>query len=148
MVQLVEGTAVPPLRKRVYQRMLVEESFAEDSVHQGDYALAKGYPGALVSAYVITGYVTELMVRCFGEDWLSSGSFNLKFIGTGLQQGDDIDVHAVVRSANALEDGREHLTLEVWIEQLHSGAKNVIGEASCIRAPVSASTKTATRPNA
>lgn len=148
MGRLVEGTAVPPLRKHVYQRMLVEESFAEDSVHRDDYVLSKGYPGALVSAYVITGYVTELMVRCFGEDWLSSGSFKLKFIGTGLQQGDDIDVHAVVRSANALDDGREQLKLEVWIKQLKSGSKNVVGEASCIRAPVSASAKTAARSTA
>lgn len=133
MAQLAEGMAISPIRKRVFQRMLVEENFSEDSVHRDDYIQSKGYPGALVSAYVITGYVTELMVRCFGEDWLTSGLFKLKFIGTGLQQGDDIDVCADVRATEILEDGSERVTLDVWIDKLDGGARNVIGEASCIR---------------
>jgi len=135
MSQPNHGMEITPLRKHIFQRLLVEEDFVEDSVHRDDYVQGKGYPGALVSAYVITGYVTELMMRTFGEDWLSTGSFKLKFIGTGLQQSDDIEVRASTRSVEALDDGRERLTLEVWIDRLSDGARNVVGEASCIRTP-------------
>ena len=134
-LSLIPGAEIPPLSKTVYQRALAEREFVADSVHSDGYTQAKGYPGALVSAYVITGYVAELMIGLFGESWAGEGRYRVKFIGTGLQQGDAIAVHGIVRTVSPLEDGRERVTLDLWIERA-DGAKAVVGEASGVQ-PVS-----------
>ena len=131
-IELAPGVEAPRLRKTVYQRALEEREFVADSVHSDGYTRAKGYPGALVSAYIITGYVSELMMDVFGEDWASTGRYRIKFIGKGLQQGDEIDVRAVVRVVEPLDGDRERVTFDLWIEK-EGGTKAVVGEASGVR---------------
>lgn len=133
-VDFTPGAEVVPLRKTTYQRALAEREFVADSVHSDGYTQARGYPGALVSAYIITGYVAELMMRLFGEGWAGEGRYRVKFIGKGLQQGDPIAVRGLVRTVEPAGDGRERVTLDVWIEKEDGGAKAVVGEASGVRA--------------
>ena len=66
------GDSIGTTHKTVYQRSLVERQFSADSIHNNAYTKAAGYPGALVSAYVLAGYMSELLVDFFGESWLTT----------------------------------------------------------------------------
>ena len=123
------GDQLPPTRKTIYQRALAERQFSTDSIHNDDYTRQHGYAGALVSAYVIAGYVTEPLVRLFGESWLTTGKYALKFVGKGLQQGDAVTCGAVVTGVEDLSGGERRVSLEIWIEKA-DGVRPVIGQAS------------------
>ena len=123
------GDELPPTRKTIYQRALAERQFSTDSIHNDDYTRQHGYAGALVSAYVIAGYVTEPLVCFFGASWLTTGKYALKFVGKGLQQGDAVTCGAMVTGVEDLADGARRVNLEVWIEKA-DGLRPVIGQAS------------------
>lgn len=129
------GEELPPTRKKVYQRALAERQFAPDSIHNDAYTRSRGYPGALVSAYVLAGYVSEVMVNYFGESWLTTGTYRLTFSGKGVQQGDPITCGAVVTATEELPGGDQQVHLDVWIEK--NGVRPVFGQASAVlrRAP-------------
>ena len=124
------GDAIPPTHKKVFQRALAERQFAADSIHNDQYTKQHGYPGALVSAYVLAGYVSELMVNVFGESWLSTGKYQLVFTGKGVQQGDLITCGGVVTSVEELADEGRRVQLDLWIEK--NGLRPVLGKASAI----------------
>lgn len=128
MQQIEVGFEVPPIAKVIYQRAL-ERSFSKDSIHNDEYTKQQGYPGALVSAYVLAGYMSEPMVGFFGPSWFTTGKIALTFIGGGVQQGDHVTCHATVRAIEEIEGGDRHLTLDVWMEK-EDGSKAVVGEAS------------------
>jgi hypothetical protein len=127
------GDAIPGTRKTIYQRALDETQFSADSIHSNDYTRTKGYPGALVSAYVLNGYMSEMMVNLFGWSWFSSGRISLTFIGKGVQQGDQVVCGGQVKAVEDGPDGRR-IILEIWMDKA-DGARPVIGEASAIWAP-------------
>ncbi len=124
------GDPVPSTRKTIYQRALVEATFSAESIHNDDYTRAKGYPGALVSAYVLNGYMSEMLVAFFGWTWFTSGHIALTFIGKGVQQGDEVVCGGRIKS---IEDGAEgrRVILDIWMDKA-DGARPVIGEASAI----------------
>jgi hypothetical protein len=126
------GYQLPGLQKTIFQRALAEREFSPDSIHNDDYTRQRGYPGALVSAYVLAGYMSEPMVRFFGSSWFRSGEISLRFIGTGIQQGDQVTCGARVRDVQAGAAGESpRLTLDVWMEKA-DGTRPVLGTASAI----------------
>ena len=118
------GVEIEPTHKVVYQRALAKRSFSHDSIHSDEHTRRHGYPGALVSAYVLAGLMSEPMVGFFGQSWFTTGRLELTFIGTGVQQGDRVTCRAVVTEVSS---GR--VTFEVWMEK-EDGTKVVIGRAS------------------
>lgn len=124
------GNEIQPLRKKTYQRLLDEAEFVPDSIHTDDYSVKLGYPGALVSAYVFTGYLSEMMIATFGLSWFESGDYELAFVGKGVQQNDWLTFHARV-SAVEPESGGLRVRLDVWGEK-DDGAKPIVGRASAV----------------
>ena len=128
------GDEVFATRKVVYQRALARLEFSEDSSHNDDNARQYGYPGALVSAYVLAGLMSEPMVRLFGSSWFTTGSISLTFVGKGTQQGDEVICRGVVKDVERQGDDGHLVVLEVWMEK-DGGKKVVIGEASGVWQP-------------
>lgn len=128
------GDTLPPLQKKIFQRSLAQRKWSEDSIHNDNYTKAQGYPGALVSAYVLAGYVSEPMVAFFGPAWFTTGTYDLKFVGKGVQQGDPITIGGEVTSLEDLGEAGRKVTLNVWIEKA-DGARPVLGVASAILPP-------------
>jgi hypothetical protein len=133
------GEEIPPLGKIAYQRALDERSFSGTSIHNDEYTRRQGYAGALMSAYVLCGYMSELLVNFFGADWLRGGRLSLTFIGGGVQQRDEVTCRgAIVRTTREAEDTRHEL--EIWMEK-GSGTRVIAGEASgWVRAAASSAT--------
>src|SRR5436309_3842034 len=110
------GQEIAPTHKVVYQRALERSNFSDDSSHNDDNARRFGYPGALVSAYVLAGLMSEPMVELFGPSWFSSGAIALTFIGTGVQQGDDVTCRGEVVGAEPGPAGTR-LEIKTWMER-------------------------------
>lgn len=126
---LQPGDQLPGLEKTVFQRALAEHDFSADSIHNDDYTRAHGYPGALISAYVLAGYMSEPMVSFFGPSWFTTGELALRFIGKGIQQGDHVMCGASVREVQAGSPPR--VVFDVWMEKA-DGARPVLDTASAL----------------
>jgi len=124
------GTTLEPTRKVIFQRSFVTKTYGSDSIHNDDYTKQNGYPGALISAYVLSGLVSELLVKFFGESWITSGKYHLKFTGKGLQQGNTVNCGGVITKVEECGEGDRRVFLDVWIEK--DGVRPVIGTATGI----------------
>jgi hypothetical protein len=127
---IASGTALPTTQKIIFQRSFVTKAYGGDSIHNDDYTKQNGYPGALISAYVLSGLVSELLVDFFGESWMTTGKIHLKFTGKGLQQGNAVQCGGVVDRLEDCGNGDKRVFLNVWIEK--DGVRPVIGTASGI----------------
>ena len=73
------------------------------------------------------GYLTELMIDLFGEDWLRQGRMSLTFIAI-VDAGDRLVPKAVVRSSQ-IDGSAVRFMMDVWCENQH-GSKVVVGTAT------------------
>jgi 3-hydroxybutyryl-CoA dehydratase len=97
---------------------------AEPTIHtDADYAKAQGLPGIIADGMLSTNYISSLLYRHFGVEYLRAGELTTKFIRP-VHEDDVLQAHAVVAGA---EDGR--YTVEVWVET-ESGQKVTVGTAS------------------
>ena len=91
------------------------------------FATSCGFPTRGASGAMMVGYLTELMVDLFGEDWLrqqSSPNLSLKFIRV-VDVDDKITARASVTSKR--EEGSGVLfDMDVWCEN-QNGDKVVVG---------------------
>jgi hypothetical protein len=124
------GDQLETCEKVVYQRALAEREFSAESIHNDEYTRRQGYPGALVSAYVLCGYLSEPLVRFFGASWFTSGEISLRFIGKGVQQHDHVRCGGTVREIVPGGDhGHRRIVLDIWMEKAN-GVRPVVGTAS------------------
>lgn len=122
------GTEIPPVERTAFQRALVERTFLSDSSHNQDYATSLGYPGRLVSGYVLCAYISEMLVNFFGPGWLKGGRFAASFISPGVQERDVVRCRGVVTDEVKEESGKS-VDLDIWIEKAQ-GLRVVVGRAS------------------
>jgi acyl dehydratase len=95
-----------------------------------EFAKSLGLPVVYVSGTQSEGYIAELMIDLFGEEWLRGGkTHNLKFIRP-VAEGDTIQVKARVQSKEK-EGAVVKYTLDVWCEN-QNGDKVLVGAATGI----------------
>ena len=70
-----------------------DASSSENKMHSDQVAQQYGFDGALVSGVSVFGYMTQPLVACFGEDWLSHNVIEVKFIKPAYE-GDNILVRS------------------------------------------------------
>jgi len=121
------GMEVPPVKKIAYQRALDIGDFREDSSHKDNYAQTKGYPAALLSGYILCGYISEFLVNFFGAGWLKSGQVSLAFV-KAVHQNYEITISGTVKEKKAVRGGAK-VTIDFWLESA-GGTRHVVGEAS------------------
>lgn len=91
-----------------------------------EFAKSCGLPTRAASGAMFEGYLTELMIDLFGEDWLTYGKMSLKFIAI-VDVNDTILPRAVVQSRQS-EDSGIRFMMDVWCENQH-GNKVTVGAA-------------------
>jgi hypothetical protein len=120
------GREIPSFTRIAYQKALDDFPFLDDSSHKDEYARTKGYPAALLSGYVLCGYLSKYFEDFFGPDWFTAGTIDLAFI-KAVHQKQTITIRASV--AESLETvAGTRLTLNFRIEQ-KDGTVNVKGQA-------------------
>ena len=115
------GPEIPPRTLTAYQRAL------DDSSHKDDYARTKGYQAALLSGYVLCGYLSGYFEDFFGPAWLTNGEIELAFI-KAVHQKQTITIRAFQTGTEKKRNGTWG-TLDFRIEQA-DGTVNVRGQAS------------------
>lgn len=80
-----------------------------------EFALQCGLPTRGASAAMLQAYISELMINTFGEDWLVSGSLDLKFI-----QLVKVDDQIIARASVVKIDDEGLAELNVWCENQSS----------------------------
>lgn len=82
-----------------------EES--ENRIHSDEVAARYGFKGALVSGVNIFGYLTQPLVRIYGEQWLQKGMLDVLFMKPAYQ--DDL-LTISTENLDDTSDKRSHLT--------------------------------------
>ena len=92
-----------------------------------EFAKNCGLPTRAASGAMFEGYLTELMVDLFGENWLIEGKMSLTFIDI-VDPGDTLLPKAIVQSKQA-ENSGVRFVMEVWCEN-QNGNKVAVGTAT------------------
>ena len=92
-----------------------------------EFAKNCGLPTRAASGTMCEGYLTELMIDLFGEDWLTYGKMSLKFIAI-VDAGHTILPKAAVKSRQ-IEGSGVKFDMELWCENQY-GNKVVVGTAT------------------
>lgn len=92
-----------------------------------EFARRCGLPARNASGSMFEGYLTELMVDLFGENWLRGGKMQLVFIRM-VVIGDTVLPKAIVQSRQEDHSGTRFV-LEIWCENQH-GDKVAVGTAT------------------
>ena len=92
------------------------EGWPAKNVHTDlEFALACGLPVRVASGATLQAYLAELMVDLFGEDWLTRGRLDLKFVRL-VDIDDRIVAHGAVTSRQ--QDGS--VELDLWCQNQRS----------------------------
>ena len=126
------GDELPPLHYTARMRMLPER-IRWGSVHHDEYARKElGLRGGLVLGVVTMSYVDEMLGRYFGPSWLERGALDVRFIGGGVVNKDELTARAKV-GARERDDAGERLDLEVTVENASIENKPVLVGAASYR---------------
>ena len=91
------------------------EGWPAKNVHTDlEFAKSVGVPARAASGAMMQGYLTELMLDLFGDEWLTNGRLNLKFIRI-VDTNDKIVAKASVTSRQEDESG-VRFDLDLWCE--------------------------------
>ncbi len=126
---LKPGFEIPSFTRIAYQRALDDFPFLADSSHKDDYARTKGYPAALLSGYVLCGYLSRYFEDFFGPDWFTGGEIELAFV-KAVHQKQQITIRASILEKIESKEGTR-MILAFCIQQA-DGIVNVKGKASGI----------------
>lgn len=97
---------------------------AEPTIHtDAEYAQAQGLPGIIADGMLSTNYISSLLYRHFGVEYLAGGELLTKFIRP-VYEDDVLEAHVLIKG---VEEGRYEL--EVWV-QTEAGQKVTVGTAS------------------
>ena len=97
--------------------------------HDPEFAKRAGFPGTLVAGAWSASWISELMMKSFGEGWVKGGKFTVTFIKP-LIAGDAVKARGIVTGKE--EEGEAvRVTLEVWCEN-QKGEKTTVGTASAL----------------
>jgi hypothetical protein len=127
---LIIGQEIPSVTRIAYQRALDEFPFLDDSSHKDHYARSKGYPAALLSGYILCGYLSKYFEDFFGPAWFTGGEIELAFV-KAVHQKQPVTIRASVAEKTKINEGTR-LTLNFCIEQT-DGTMNVKGRARGIK---------------
>lgn len=110
-----------------------EFKIAAPTIHtDDDFARLQGLPGIIADGMISTNWISGLLVKHFGMDYVARGELRTKFIRP-VYEDEVIDTFAKVKAIEPGEQGRR-VVLEVWCSTA-SGELCTVGEA---QVPISA----------
>jgi acyl dehydratase len=125
------GQELPPVRKDItFENMRLFSMWSNLNIHTDwETAIKAGLPAPIAQGLMSHAYLSEMLTRFFGRNWLQGGKLEVKFINYTLP-GDVITARGVV-SEKVEESEGVRFHCEVWCESL-SGERTVVGTASAL----------------
>ncbi|HEX2172148.1 MAG TPA: MaoC family dehydratase [Dehalococcoidia bacterium] len=129
--QLEVGQDLPGLTKRMtIEQMSLPLWSGGNKIHfDEEFARAQGLPGPIATGEMSVAYISEMLTRAFGADWVRGGRISFKFVRS-LYAGDTVAVRGRVTGRHPTHSGTR-FDLDVWCEN-QDGATVTAGEASVI----------------
>lgn len=123
------GYELPTVSKEItLEKMRAYSGWPHRNIHTDDeVARQAGLPRAVCQGTQHLTYLSEVLKRFFGENWIRGGKLSVTFIGL-VMPGDVVTPRAIVREKVA-EGDSGRINLEVWVEN-QRGEKVVVGAAS------------------
>jgi len=107
-----------PLKTPTLDRMRAFSGWPKKNIHTDvDSARSCGLPAPIASGAMLQGYLTDMMLGLFGDDWLYHGKMSVTFLKPAYA-GDAVQLMAIVKS-RTIEGSRAKFELEVWGENQH-----------------------------
>ncbi len=100
-------------------------------IHYDDeFAAATRFGGVIAHGMLTLALVSEMMTKAYGADWLTSGSFRVRFRGAAYP-GDTIEANGVVVKAESGETGAT-VTCNIEVRNADNGDRIITGTASLL----------------
>ena len=127
--QLTVGQELPTLTKQMtLEKMSLPIWSAGNRIHYDpEFARAQGLPGPIATGEMSTAYLSELLTKVFGADWIRGGRLSMKFVRP-IFAGDTVSVRGRVTGKTPV-DGGTRFDLDVWCEN-QPGQPVTVAEAS------------------
>jgi 3-hydroxybutyryl-CoA dehydratase len=102
---------------------------ARSNIHtDAEFARSQGLPGAIVDGMHSTNWISSMLVREFGRDYLERGELRTKYIKP-IYVGTFVSVRGRITSREATEAGGVRYELDVWVED-PKGQQLTVGDAA------------------
>ncbi|MDG2048699.1 MAG: MaoC/PaaZ C-terminal domain-containing protein [Myxococcota bacterium] len=127
-----KGPDLPAVQKFVDQRTCWMFSGPGRNYHTDKEEAQKlGFPTIVVQGMMSTCFVSEVMHRAFGPDWLTGGRMSIKLTNV-LWVDEEITACGKIKET-VPEGNRERVHCEVWVKK-NDGTRIALGHASALRA--------------
>jgi len=125
------GYQLPSLTKTItLEKMRAYSGWPRRSIHTDDeVARQGGLPRAVLQGIQNMTYLSEMLLKFFGQNWIKTGKISITFIGL-VFPGDTMTTKAVVKEKVA-EGKATRLVLDIWVEN-QKGERVVVGTASAL----------------
>jgi acyl dehydratase len=114
--QLGTGQDLPTLTKHMtIEKMSLPIWSANNKIHfDPEFSRSQGLPGPIATGEMSTAYLSELLTRVFGADWVRSGHLDMKFVRP-LFAGDTVSVRGRITGKHVTHNGTR-FEVDVWCE--------------------------------
>jgi acyl dehydratase len=129
--ELAVGRELEPVVKQMrLDRMSRPLMAGGNPIHfDPDFAANAGLPAPIATGVMSSAYLSEMLTRAFGIEWLRSGAMDVKFIRP-IYAGDIVTARGRVTGTTETSTGRR-IALEIWCET-QRGEPVTVGTASVV----------------
>lgn len=125
------GQELEPLVKQMtLDRMRLPLMAGNNPIHfDPEFAKQAGLPAPIATGVMSSAYLSEMLTRAFGIDWIRSGRIDVRFIRP-IYAGDTLTARGRVTGKSETSTG-VRLSLDIWCET-QRGEPVTVGTASVV----------------
>jgi len=129
--ELAIGRELAPVVKQMRLEKMSRPLMAgSNPIHfDPEFAAKAGLPAPIATGVMSSAYLSEMLTKAFGIDWLRSGSMDVKFIRP-IYAGDTVTARGRVTSLTESSTGW-YIAVEIWCET-QRGDPVTVGTASVV----------------
>ena len=129
--ELAIGQEIEPTVKHMTIERMSRPLMAGGNPLHHDAAFAKqaGLPAPIATGVMSSAFLSEMLTKAFGVDWLRSGSIDVKFIQP-IYAGDTVTARGRITGKSETSTG-VRMALEIWCET-QRGEPVTVGTASVV----------------
>jgi acyl dehydratase len=125
------GQAIEPVVKHMsLERMSRPLMAGSNPIHYDtEFATKAGLPAPIATGVMSSAFVSEMLAKAFGVEWIRGGSLDVKFIRP-LYAGDTVTAHGRITGKTETSTG-VRIVLDIWCDT-QRGTSVTVGTASVV----------------
>ena len=131
VADLTVGQEVTPVVKQMtLARMSRPLMAGSNPIHYDpEFAKKAGLPAPIATGVMSSAFLSEMLTRAFGVEWIRGGAMDVKFIRP-IYAGDTVTARGRITSKTETSTGRR-IVLDIWCET-QRGEAVTVGTASVV----------------